>query len=89
MPQGKQFSNEEFDKLQEGRVARDYKGKNVTLNHNHQNTYRPISELNCKHYIFSIILGVDDSQYSEEQLKEIIEKINSVINSSAEEKEVN
>ena len=74
--QGKQFSNEEFDKLQSGSAAKDYIGKYVTLNHDHKNSYRPISELNCRHYIFSIILGVDEPQYNEEQLKEIIENNN-------------
>ncbi len=71
--QGRMFSNEEFEKLQEGRIAKDYKGRNITLNHNHKDSYRPISELNCRHYIFSVILGVDEPQYSDEQLKEIIE----------------
>ena len=71
--QGRMFSNEEFEKLQEGRVAKDYKGRNITLNHDHKSSYRPISELNCRHYIFSVILGVDEPQYSDEQLKEIIE----------------
>jgi len=31
---------------------------------------RPIGELNCKHFIFSIILGVQEPSYSKEMLKE-------------------
>ena len=34
---------------------------------------RPISTLNCYHYIFSIVLGVSKPQYSEEQLKKLRE----------------
>lgn len=47
---GKQFSNEEFKKL------------NSELK-------RPVGQLNCYHYIFSIILGVSKPEYSKEQLK--------------------
>lgn len=35
---------------------------------------RPISTMNCYHYIFSVILGVNKPQYSEEQLKAINER---------------
>lgn len=37
---------------------------------------RPISTMNCYHYIFSIILGVSKPRYTQEQLKEIIQKNN-------------
>ena len=39
-----------------------------------ENLDRPISTMNCYHYIFSIILGVNKPQYSDEQLKKIIER---------------
>ena len=74
--QGRQFSNEEYDKLNSGLEATDYTGKKITLDHDHKNGYRPISELNCYHYIFSIILGVSEPEYSDKQLKEIIDKNN-------------
>lgn len=74
--QGKQFSNEEYDKLQNGEEAKDYKGRIVTLDHDSKNGYRPISEMNCYHYIFSIVLGVSEPEYSDEQLKQIIEQNN-------------
>lgn len=35
---------------------------------------RPISTMNCYHYIFSIVLGVSKPLYSEEQLEEIKKK---------------
>ena len=70
--QGRQFSNEEFEKLNSGLDAKDYKGRLITLDHDHKNGFRPISEMNCYHYIFSIILGVSEPQYNDEQLKNII-----------------
>ena len=69
--QGRQFSIEEYEKLNSGDFATDYKGRFYTLDHDGKNGYRPISELNCYHYIFPIILGVSDPEYSEEQLKKI------------------
>ena len=72
--QGRQFSNEEFEKLQSGQEATDYKGKKFTLDHDGNGSYRPISEMNCYHYIFSIVLGVSEPEYSDKELKEIIDK---------------
>lgn len=74
--QGRQFSLEEFDKLNKGEEAKDYKGNTYTLDHDHKNGYRPISELNCYHYIFSIVLGISEPEYSDEQLKKIIDRNN-------------
>ena len=78
--QGRQFStvkpskNElsEWEKLQKGKDAKDYKGNTYNLDHDHKNGYRPISEYNCYHYIFSIVLGVSDPEYSDKQLQKII-----------------
>ena len=66
--QGRQFSNEEFEKLQNNEVAEDYKGNRYSHEH------RPISELNCYHTTMSIILGVSKPQYSDEELQDIKEK---------------
>ena len=74
--QGRQFSNEEYDKLNSGIEAKDYKGRIYTLDHDSKNGYRPISEMNCYHYIFSIVLGVSKPEYSDEQLQEIIDNNN-------------
>lgn len=73
MVQGRQFSNEEYKKLQNGENAKDYQGKIWSLDHNHDSSFRPISTMNCFHYIFSIVLGVSKPQYSNEELKKIID----------------
>ena len=67
--QGRQFSIEEYNKLEDGGIATDYKG----------NTYdgsdkRHISEYNCYHKIFTIVLEVSNPEYTDEQLKEIQDK---------------
>ena len=72
--QGRQFSIAEYDRLNSGLEAKDYKGKTYTLDHDGKNGYRPISEMNCYHYIFAIVLGVSEPEYSDKQLKEIIDK---------------
>ena len=64
--QGKQFSNEEFEKLENGEIAKDYKKRKYDGAEK-----RRISEYNCYHKIFSIILGVSEPRYSEKELKKI------------------
>ena len=71
--QGRQFSKKEFEKLQNGDIALDYKGKAYTLDHDGKNGYRPISELNCYHYKFDIVLGVSKPEYTDKQLSEIMQ----------------
>ena len=66
--QGKQFSIEEYDKLENGEIATDYQG----------NKYdgadkRHIGEYNCYHKIFSIVLGVSKPEYTDKQLNDIRE----------------
>ena len=78
--QGHQFSNEEFEKLQSGQEATDYKGKKFTLDHDGNGSYRPISEMSCYHYIFSIILGISQPEYNEEELQKIIDENNEGFN---------
>lgn len=60
--QGKQFSLEEFEQLNGKEVHGEYIGGTLK---------RPISTMNCYHYVFSIILGVNKPQYSESELKHI------------------
>lgn len=74
--QGRQFSIEEYEKLNMGLEAKDYKGKTYTLDHNDDGNIRPIGELNCYHYIFPIILGVSDPEYTDKELNQIIEDNN-------------
>ena len=72
--QGKQFSKKEYAKLQAGLYAKDYKGNMYTLDHDGKNGYRPISQLNCYHYVFDIVLGASKPEYTDKQLKEIRDK---------------
>lgn len=73
--QGRQFSNEEFEKFQNDQDAVDYTGKLFPAEFEGKDR-RSISEYNCYHYTFSIILGVNKPEYSPEQLQDIIDKNN-------------
>lgn len=68
--QGKQFSNEEFEKFQNDEEATSYDGTVFPPEIDGKDR-RSISEYNCYHYTFSIVLGVNKPQYSKEQLKQI------------------
>ena len=74
--QGRQFSIAEYDKLQAGDIATDFKGKTYSLDEDGKNGYRPISELNCYHYAFTIVLGVSKPEYDDKQLQKIIDDNN-------------
>ena len=84
LAQGRQFSTvkpsekepSEWEKLQSGVDAEDYKGNIYNLDHDAKNGYRPISELNCYHYTFSIVLGVSKPEYDDKQLQQIIDNNN-------------
>lgn len=77
--QGRQFRNTkekgeaftDWERIQKGEEVKDYKGVPRQLEHSKSGSYRPISELNCYHYIFPIILGVSEPEYSDEKLKNI------------------
>lgn len=73
--QGRQFSKEEFKKFQNDIDAVDYTGKLFKSEHDGHDR-RSISELNCYHYTFNIVLGVSKPNYSEEQLQQIIDDNN-------------
>ena len=64
--QGRQFSNEEYEKLEAGQIAKDYKGNRYS-----GADKRQIGTLNCYHKIFAIVLGVSNPEYTDEQLKKI------------------
>ena len=80
--QGRQFSYEEFEKLQTKGVAKTYQGKKVNMHLDMKRaiatrlSFRPISEYNCYHYTFAIVLGVSKPIYTDEQLKKIIQDNN-------------
>ena len=67
--QGRQFSLEEYDKLEAGEIAEDKDG----IEYDGADK-RAIGEYNCYHKVFNIILGVSKPEYSEEELKEIQER---------------
>ena len=77
--QGKQFSNEEYEKLQETGVATSYDGEEIDMHLELASgesslSHRPIGEYNCYHYTFAIVLGVSKPNYSNKELKDIIEQ---------------
>ena len=87
--QGKQFSinqydkegnlikKGEFEKLQEDEDAVSYDGvKFPKISEETKHDRRAIGQYNCKHYIFSIILGVSEPAYTNEELQAIIDKNN-------------
>ena len=59
---GKQFSLN-GDKVINGKLYKDFNTVNNSLD-------RQVSTLNCRHYIFSIVLGVNKPQYTDKQLEE-------------------
>lgn len=67
--QGRQFSNEEFEKLQSTGIAKSYNGKTYDLHL--EKTFRPISQYNCYHRPFRILLGISKPLYSNKQLDDI------------------
>lgn len=76
--QGKQFSIEEYEKLQTTGYAKDVNGNTHDLHRELKSgeeaeDFRPIGELNCYHRILNIIIGVSKPQYTEEQLQKINE----------------
>ena len=73
--QGRQFSKEEFAKFQNDQQAVDYNGVVFPPEHEGRDR-RSISEHNCYHYTFDIVLGVSKPNYSEEDLKKILDDNN-------------
>lgn len=59
---GKQFSLN-GDRVVKGKLYKDFNTVNNSLD-------RQVSTLNCRHYIFSIVLGVNKPQYTDKQLEE-------------------
>ena len=60
--QGKQFTTNQYDEngnlIKEG----EFEKKQAEL-------VRPIGEYNCRHFVFSIVLGVNEPSYSKKQLE--------------------
>jgi len=66
--QGHQFTNEEYDKLQNQEAFQDYEGERF------QPIARAIGVLNCRHFTYSIILGVTKPNFTKEQLQAMVER---------------
>ena len=66
--QGKQFSNEEFEKMQSGASCTDVKG-NV-----YEGFQRPIMAWNCRHYVKPIKIGKNKPEHSDYELNKILEE---------------
>ena len=73
--QGRQFTKEEFEKFQNDKDCYDYTGKFFAKEHEGHDR-RSISQLNCYHYTFDVVLGVSEPQYNNEELQEIIDNNN-------------
>ena len=66
--QGHQFTNEEYEKLQTQQAFQDTWGNKFSP------IERPIGVWNCRHFTFSIIIGVHDPTYTQDELKDMIRK---------------
>ena len=66
--QGHQFTNKEFDKMQHGENFHDVQGREYT------GFERAVGTLNCRHFAISIMIGAVSQNYTDKQLKEILER---------------
>ena len=65
--QGHQFTNEEYDKLQSSLPFQDVQGRQFAAIERH------IGQYNCHHFAWSIIIGVNKPNYTDEQLEKMKE----------------
>lgn len=74
---GKLIKKGEFEKFQEDEDAVSYDGVEFpAISEETKHDRRAIGQYNCYHYTFSIILGVSEPAYTNEELQEIIDKNN-------------
>ena len=66
--QGRQFTNEEYEKLQNAQAFTDVNGKH------YEPIERAIGTLNCRHFTYSIIIGVTKPTFTEKELQEYARK---------------
>lgn len=66
--QGHQFSNEEWEKLQSGYDFQDIHGQHFA------GIPRAIGTCNCRHFAYSIVIGVSKPVYTAKQLQQIIDR---------------
>ena len=68
--QGRQFTNEEYEKMNNEEPFESYQAEGQTAK-KFEPIKRAIGTLNCRHFAFSIILGVMSPNYTDEQLDEM------------------
>lgn len=66
--QGHQFSNEEFEKMQNGSDCKDLQDRT------YMGFDRPIGMWNCRHFTYSIIIGVTEQVHPDKELAEILRR---------------
>jgi len=66
--QGHQFTNKEFDKMQNGENFHDVQGRQ------YKGFERAVGTLNCRHFAISIMIGYAKQNYSDEELAGILKK---------------
>lgn len=71
--QGRIFRNEEFDKFQNDIDCVDVNGKEFPAEFDGHDR-RSISQYNCYHYVFPVIVELKKPRFTDEQLQEIIDK---------------
>lgn len=64
--QGHQFTNEEYEKLQNAEPFKDVNGRKFSP------IERAIGTLNCRHFTYSIIIGINKPNFTQEQLDKMI-----------------
>ena len=73
--QGHQFTNEEFEKFQTDQDSKDVKGIEFPAESEETGRdRRSIGQYNCYHTTFSILVGVSDPLYTDEELENIKER---------------
>lgn len=63
--QGHQFTNAEYEKLQNDKPFKDIDGEKF------EPIKRPIGHYNCRHFTYSIIIGVNKPNFTKKQLEEM------------------
>mgnify|MGYP002522092734 CR=1 FL=1 len=66
--QGHQFTNEEYEKLQTNEPFEDVNGRKFEA------IERSIGEYNCRHFTYSIIIGVNKPNFTQQELDKNIER---------------
>ena len=66
--QGHQFTNEQWEKLQNNEDFEDIQGRKFSA------VERSIGVWNCRHFAYSIIIGFSKPNYTDEQLQNMIEE---------------